>query len=54
MLKKDNPKLKKISVVYVDNGKYNLLKSQLALKGVSVSSWFREKVDQFLKNHKLT
>jgi len=40
--------MKRITL-YVPEDQYLLLKSRLALKGKSVSGWFRGRMDRFLK-----
>lgn len=40
-------------VVYIEEQQYRKLKSKLALLGLSVSAWVREKIDEFLKEKHL-
>lgn len=37
------------AILYIDEEQYRLFRSALALAGMTVSGWFREKVDEFIK-----
>jgi hypothetical protein len=44
------PRKQKRIAIYVPEEDYKELKSVLALKGITVSGWFRQQVSEIIKN----